>query len=119
MQIDLSIFTKNRPLIGLDISSSSVKMVELSEGGKGVRRIERYAIESLPRDAVVDGNIANLEQVAEAVKRAWKRLGTSTKYAALALPAAAVITKKIILAAGMREQEMEAQIMWWSACIDE
>ena len=58
-------------------------MVELSEGGKGVRRIERYAIESLPRDAVVDGNIANLEQVAEAVKRAWKRLGTSTKYAAL------------------------------------
>ena len=110
MQIDLSIFTKNRPLIGLDISSSSVKMVELSEGGKGVRRIERYAIESLPRDAVVDGNIANLEQVAEAVKRAWKRLGTSTKYAALALPAAAVITKKIILAAGMREQEMEAQV---------
>jgi len=110
LQIDLSIFTKNRPLIGLDISSSSVKMVELSEGGKGVRRIERYAIESLPRDAVVDGNIANLEQVAEAVKRAWKRLGTSTKYAALALPAAAVITKKIILAAGMREQEMEAQV---------
>lgn len=110
MQIDLSIFTKNRPLIGLDISSSSVKMVELSEGGKGVRRIERYAIEALPRDAVVDGNIANLEQVAEAVKRAWKRLGTSTKYAALALPAAAVITKKIILAAGMREQEMEAQV---------
>ena len=109
MQIDLSIFTKNRPLIGLDISSSSVKMVELSEGGKGVRRIERYAIESLPRDAVVDGNIANLEQVAEAVKRAWKRLGTSTKYAALALPAAAVIPK-IILAAGMREQEMEAQV---------
>lgn len=110
MQIDLSIFTRNRPLIGLDISSSSVKMVELSDGGKGVHRIERYAIEPLPNDAMVDGNVANLEQVAEAVKRAWKRLGTSTKYAAMALPAAAVITKKITLAAGMREQEMETQV---------
>ena len=111
MQIDLSIFNpRNRPLIGLDISSSSIKMVELSDAGKGVHRIERYAIEPLPRDAVVDGNVANLEQVAEAVKRAWKRLGTSTKYAALALPAAAVITKKIVLAAGLREHEMEAQV---------
>lgn len=111
MQIDLSIFNpKARPLIGLDISSSSVKMVELGDAGKGVHRIERYAIEPLPRDAVVDGNIANFDQVAEGVKRAWKRLGSSTKYAALALPAAAVITKKIILAAGLREQEMEVQV---------
>lgn len=111
MQIDLSIFNpKARPLIGLDISSSSVKMVELADAGKGAQRIERYAIEPLPRDAVVDGNIANFDQVAEGVKRAWKRLGSSTKYAALALPAAAVITKKIILAAGLREQEMEVQV---------
>ncbi len=111
MQIDLSIFNpKARPLIGVDISSSAVKMVELADAGKGVHRIERYAIEPLPRDAVVDGNIANFDQVAEGVKRAWKRLGSSTKYAALALPAAAVITKKIILAAGMREQEMEVQV---------
>ena len=58
MQIDLSIFNpKARPLFGLDISSSSVKMVELAEASKGSYRIERYAIETLPRDAVVDGNI--------------------------------------------------------------
>lgn len=111
MQIDLSIFNpKARPLIGLDISSSSVKMVELAEAGKGQRRIERYAIESLPRDAVLDGNITNFDQVADAVRRAWKRLGTNTRYAALALPAAAVITKKIVLASGLREQEMEVQV---------
>ncbi|HNH34272.1 MAG TPA: pilus assembly protein PilM [Rhodocyclaceae bacterium] len=111
MQIDLSIFNpKARPLIGLDISSSSVKMVELSDGGKGTRRIDRYAIEPLPRDAVVDGNIANLEVVAEAVKRGWKRLGSSTKFVAMALPAAAVITKKIILPANLQEQEMEVQV---------
>ncbi|SMB26482.1 Type IV pilus assembly protein PilM [Sterolibacterium denitrificans] len=111
MQIDLSIFNpKNRPLIGVDISTSSVKMVELVDAGKGVLRIERYTIEPLPRDAVVDGNIANFDQVADGVKRAWKRLGSSTRYAALALPAAAVITRKIILAADLREQEMEVQV---------
>ena len=111
MQIDLSIFNpKARPLLGLDISSSSVKMVELAEASKGSYRIERYAIETLPRDAVVDGNITNLETVAEAVKRAWKRMGTSTKFVAMALPAAAVITKKIIVPAGQRERELEFQV---------
>ena len=111
MPFDLSIFSlKARPLIGLDISSSSVKLVELSEASKAQQRIERYAIESLPRDAVVDGNIANLEQVAEAVKRAWKRLGSPVKQVAMALPASAVITKKIIVPAGQREQELELQV---------
>lgn len=103
MQIDLSVFNpKARPLIGLDISTSAIKMVELTETGAGSYRVERYSIEFLPRDAVVDGNIANLEAVADAVRRCWKRLGTSTKYVALALPTAAVITKKIILPANLR-----------------
>jgi type IV pilus assembly protein PilM len=111
LPVDLSIFNpKARPLIGLDISSSSVKMIELTEASKGSYRIERYAIEPLPRDAVVDGNIANLEAVAEGVRRAWKRLGSATRYVAMALPAAAVITKKIILPANLREQEMELQV---------
>ena len=111
MQFDLSIFSlKARPLIGLDISSSSVKLVELSDAGRGQQRIERYTIEALPRDAVVDGNIVSLESVAEAVKRAWKRLGSPVKYVAMALPASAVITKKIIVPAGLREQELELQV---------
>ncbi len=111
MQLDLSIFNlKARPLIGLDISSSTIKLVELSDVGKGVQRIERYTIEPLPRDAVVDGNITNLEAVAEAVKRAWKRLGSPVKYVAMALPAAAVITKRIVVPAGQREQELELQV---------
>jgi len=59
---------------------------------------------------VVDGNVANFEAAAEAVKLAWKRMATSTKYVALALPAAAVITKKIIVPAGQREREMEVQV---------
>lgn len=117
MQIDISalksIFNpKLRPLIGLDISSTSVKMVELVDAGKGVPRIERYAIEILPRDAVVDGNIVSnqIEAVTDTIKRCWTRLGTSTRYVAMALPASAVITKKIILPASLREIEMEVQV---------
>ena len=57
---------KSLPIIGLDISTTAVKLVELSDAGKGMLRVERYAIEPLPKDAVTDGNIANLDQVAEA-----------------------------------------------------
>lgn len=111
MQIDLSIFNpKARPLIGVDISSFAVKMVELSDAGNGEYKVERYAIEPLPKDAVVDGNVANLDSVSEVLDHCWKRLGTSTKFVALALPTAAVITKKIILPANLREQEMEFQV---------
>ena len=96
MQIDVSalksIFNpKLRPLIGVDISSTAVKMVELVDAGKGQPRVERYAIELLPKDAVVDGNLASLEGVADTLQRCWKRLGTSTRFVAMALPTAAVV----------------------------
>lgn len=98
------------PLIGVDISSASVKMVELTEGGKGAYRLESYAITPLPRDAVVDGNITGLDQVADALKQAWKLLGTREKRVALSLPAAAVISKKVLMATGLREEDMEVQV---------
>ena len=101
---------KAPPLFGLDISSSSVKMLEIVDAGKGAYRVERYAIEPLPRDAVVDGNINNLEAVAESVKRAHKRLGTRTRHVAMAVPTGAVISKKIIVAASLPEAELELQV---------
>lgn len=109
--IDLALFNrKARPLVGLDISSSSVKLLELSGGeGEGFR-VERYAIEALPREAVVDGNIANLAAVTDAVGRALRRFGGGVKGVAMALPASAVITKKIFLPGGLREEEMEVQV---------
>jgi len=100
---------KAPPLFGLDISSSSVKMLEIVEAGKGYR-VDRYAIEPLPRDAVVDGSVNNLESVAESVNRCYKRLGTRTKHVAMAVPTGAVITKKIIVPAGLREDEMQVQV---------
>ncbi|TAH44420.1 MAG: pilus assembly protein PilM [Betaproteobacteria bacterium] len=109
--IEFSLFgSKVRQLAGLDISSSSVKLVELAGGDKDGYKVERYAIEPLPRDAVVDGNVANLEAVSEAVLRALRRFGPGVRNVAMALPASSVITKKIILPEGLREQEMELAV---------
>jgi type IV pilus assembly protein PilM len=101
---------KSPPLLGVDISTSSIKMVELSDAGKGLYRIERYTIEPLAKDAIADGNIANLDAVSEAISHAWRHMGTRVKNVALALPAAAVITKKIIVPAGLNDNELELQV---------
>jgi type IV pilus assembly protein PilM len=99
---------KTRPpsLIGVDIASTSLKLVELADAGKGLYRLERYVIEPLPKDVVADGNVLNIELASDVLKRAWKRLGSRNRNVALALPAAMVITKKIIVAAGQREEDL-------------
>jgi type IV pilus assembly protein PilM len=101
---------KNPPLVGLDISTSGVKLVELAEAGKNEYRLERFATEPLPRGAVVDGNIENIEQVSEAVRRVWKKSGTRAKFVAMGMPPASVITKKITLPGGLSEDELELQV---------
>ncbi len=98
------------PLIGIDISSTAVKMVELADDGRGGYKLEAYAMSPLPKDAMVDGNVSDLEKVADAIKLAWKLLGSREKRAALALPAAAVISKKVLMSADLREEDMEAQV---------
>ncbi len=112
MALDLGflIGKTNPPLVGMDISTSGVKLVELSETSKGEYRLERFATEPLPRGAVVDGNIENIEQVSEAVRRVWKKSGTRAKHVALGMPPASVITKKIILPGGLNEDELEVQV---------
>ncbi|MEQ1813269.1 MAG: pilus assembly protein PilM [Candidatus Nitrotoga sp.] len=105
------LYGKSPPLIGVDICSSSVKVVEISELPKnGGLVLERYAIEPLPKDAISDGNINNLDAVSESLQRAWRRTGTRTRNISLALPTAAVITKKILLPSGLREEDMEYQV---------
>ncbi|WP_028455024.1 pilus assembly protein PilM [Chitinilyticum litopenaei] len=100
---------KAPPLIGVDISSSAVKMVELSLVGRNYS-LDRYHIEPLPKEAVVDGNINNQDAVAEAVRKAWKHLNTRIKSVAVALPPAAVITKKILVPGKLSERELEMQV---------
>mgnify|MGYP003672392180 CR=1 FL=1 len=103
---------KSPPLIGVDVSSSSVKMVELSIIDKSTKAycIERYAIEPLPAGTMVDGGIVNLDAVSESILRGLKRMGTQLKNVALALPATDVITKKIIVPAGQREDDLAFQV---------
>lgn len=98
------------PLVGIDISTSSVRLVELAPIGKDGIRLECYAAEPLPRGAVVDGNIENLDQVVDAVRRVWKKSGTRARHVALGMPPASVITKKIILPAGLSEDQLEVQV---------
>ena len=101
---------KMPPLIGTDISSSAIKMVEIAESGRGVYRVERYAIEPMPKDSVVEGNINNLDAVSDTLKRCHKRLGSNIKGLAMALPNAAVISKKILVPAGQTEEDLELQV---------
>lgn len=85
-------------------------MVELADNGRGSYKLEGYSMAPLAKDVIVDGNIGDLDKVAEAMKLAWKLLGSREKRAALALPAAAVISKKVLMAADLREEDMEMQV---------
>lgn len=112
MALDLAslLGKKNAPLIGVDISTSDVKLVELSRSGEKDYKLERCASEPLPKGAVIDGNIENLEQVSDAITKLLKRAGTGTRNVALAMPAASVITKKMMLPANLNEQALEYQV---------
>ena len=98
------------PLLGLDISSSSVKLVELSRNKGGQLVLERCAVEPLDAGWITDGNVEKFDEVAEAVRRLVKKSGTRTRNVAMALPASAVITKKIVLPGGLSEAELEIQV---------
>ena len=106
-----SLFNRQQPpLLGVDISSSSVMLVELSRDNAGNLVLERCAIEPLEAGWVTDGNIEKFDEVAEVVRRVVRKSGTRTQNVAMALPASAVISKKIILPGGLTEAELEIQV---------
>ena len=100
---------KKPSLIGLDISSTSIKMLELSKSGAGYR-IEGIAVEPLPANTMVDKNIAEVEAVGESVKRALHKSKIKSKYCAIAVAGSSVITKKITMPSNLDDAEMEGQI---------
>ncbi|KQW69723.1 MULTISPECIES: pilus assembly protein PilM [unclassified Methylibium] len=101
---------KQAPLVGLDISSSSVKLVELGQSASGEYVLERFATESFERGWIADGQIEKFDEVADAVRRVVSKSGTRSKRVAMAMPQSAVITKKIMLPAGLRDEELELQV---------
>jgi type IV pilus assembly protein PilM len=106
----VGLFTpKAPPLVGLDISSTAVKLLQLSQSG-GRYRIEHYAVEPLPPNAVVEKNIVEVEAVGEAIRRAVQRSGIKSKFAAAAVAGSAIITKVLPMQADLSEDELESQI---------
>ena len=106
----MSLFTpKTAPLIGVDISSTAVRLLQLGRSGSRYR-VEHYAVESLPGNAVVEKNIVEVEAVGEAVRRALSRSGSKLKHAAAAVAGSAVITKVITMPAELSEDDLEGQI---------
>ena len=108
--LDVLLGRKHPPMIGLDISSSSVKLVELGLSATGGLVLERFATEPFEKGWITDGQIEKFDEVAEAVRRVVARSGSKTRDAVLAMPQSAVITKKIMLPAGLRDEDMELQV---------
>lgn len=100
---------KSSTVLGVDVSSSSVKLLELSRQGSRFK-VESHAVEPLPANAVVEKNITDAEAVGEAIKRVVSKARTGVKFAAVAVSGSAVITKVIQMNGGLNEFEMEDQI---------
>ena len=108
--LDILLGRKHASLIGLDISSSGVKLVELGQSASGEYIVERFASEAFEKGWISDGQIEKFDEVAEAVRRVVVKSGTRTKNVAMAMPQSSVITKKIVLPGGLREEELELQV---------
>lgn len=100
---------KSVPIIGIDISATAIKLLELSRSGAKYR-VESYAVEPLPPNSVSEKTINEIEQVGEAIARAVKKAGTRTKHAAIAVAGSSVITKVISMPADLSDDDMENQI---------
>lgn len=103
----LGLFKKKQvPVIGIDISSTAVKVLQLGKVGNRYR-VDRYAVEPLPQGVVVERDIRDTEAVGNAIKKAVDKARTTTKYAAVAVSGSAVITRSIQMEKGLTDQEME------------
>ncbi|MGH8495671.1 MAG: pilus assembly protein PilM [Gammaproteobacteria bacterium] len=96
-------------MLGLDITTSSVKLIELGQSG-GQFRVESYAAEPTPPNAINEKQIVDAEAVGDAVRRAVKRSGARSRDAAIAISGDAAITKIIQMPKHFSENELEGQV---------
>ncbi|OED40868.1 pilus assembly protein PilM [Endozoicomonas sp. (ex Bugula neritina AB1)] len=101
--------SRSNTILGVDISSTAVKVLELSRHGGGYK-VETFAQESLPLGTVVENNIQDPQAVGEAIGKAVSRARSGVKVAAVAVSGSAVITKTIEMDASLSDDEMETQI---------
>ena len=100
---------KHRPVLGLDITPSSIKLIELSLSG-GQYTVDAYAAEPTPQNAMNEKAIVDADAVGEAVARAVRRAGVRTKEVAVAISGDAAITKVIQMPRNLNDADLEAQV---------
>ncbi|KEQ13281.1 pilus assembly protein PilM [Endozoicomonas montiporae] len=100
---------KSNSVLGIDISSTSVKVLELSRSGDKYR-VEAFGEHALKPGAVVENNIQETEAVGEAIEKAVAHSRSGVKNAAIAVSGSAVITKTVEMDASLSDDEMESQI---------
>lgn len=96
-------------MVGIDISSSTIKVLELSLV-EGKYRVETYGVELLPPQSIVEKNIKMVDKVAEAIQRVVHRVGVHRKCAVLAVAGSSVISRIIQLNAGYSDAQIVEQI---------
>ena len=101
--------SRSKTLAGLDITTSSIKLIELTQNGRNFA-VECYAAEPSPPNSITEKSIVDAEAVGEAVRRAMKRAGTKSAEVAIAISGDAAITKIIQMPANLNENDMEAQV---------
>ncbi len=101
---------KSEPMLGIDIGSSSLKIVELAKSGSGLK-VQSAGAFPLPPNTVVEGRIDNTEALATTLRRAVQKLRTKAKQVAVAVPGSAVITRVLEMPAGLSDDEMESQLL--------
>ena len=101
---------RSKNVIGLDIGTSSVKLVHLNETKKGIHLLD-CAAEALPRDAIVDGQLMNATAVVETVRHLVEKRKLKTKDVAVSISGRSVIIKKISLP-DMDRNALDDTIKW-------
>ena len=100
---------KTSQVLGIDISSTTVKLLELSQSGDRYR-VESYAVAPLPPEAVVEKNVNQVETVGGLIRELVSRSKTRAQHAVAAVAGSAVIIKTIPMPAGLSEEDLEAQL---------
>ena len=100
---------KHRPVLGLDITPSSIKLIELSMSG-GQYSVDSYAAEATPQNAMNEKAIVDADAIGEAIGRAVRRAGARAKEVAIAINGDAAITKIIQMPRSLRESDLESQV---------
>lgn len=105
------LFRKAKNLVGLDIGSSAVKLVELKEGKEGTFQLVKAGMEVLSPEAIVDGAIMDSSLVVETISRLLASTGVKNPNVAVSVSGHSVIVKKIMLPT-MPEEELSESIRW-------